>query len=130
MKPRPSSWTPSKKKKLEKMTLVGHSLGAYMSVAHALKYQTRVTRLMLLPPAGVPRDPSTTMPSKEITDNQADEAGYVLVNDVQPATKAKVEENQIGTEEAYPSSFVCCDVDFDCECYFFRPALHVLINGE
>ena len=80
------------KMKLEKMTLVGHSLGAYMSVAYALKYPTRVTRLVLLSPAGVPRDPNTTMPSREITDDQANEAGYVSVNDAQPATKAKVEE--------------------------------------
>ena len=80
------------KMKLEKMTLVGHSLGAYMSVAYALKYPTRVSRLVLLSPAGVPRDPNTTVPSREVTDDQTIEAGYVSVNDAQLATKAKVEE--------------------------------------
>ena len=146
------------------------SHGAYTSVAHALKYLMRLTRLMLLSPTSVPRDPNTTMPSKDITDNQANKAGYVSVNNTQLATKAKVKEikseqrNQGWrqgklwkvftylweegwspfqvvrsamlyspilvrkhlsrrfsgfTEEAYPSSFVCCDVDFNCECYFF-----------
>ncbi|KAI0068979.1 alpha/beta-hydrolase [Artomyces pyxidatus] len=55
---------------LEKMTLIGHSLGAYFSVAYALRYPTRVSKLVLLSPAGVPRDPDTTMPSREVTDGQ------------------------------------------------------------
>jgi cardiolipin-specific phospholipase len=79
------------KMKLEKMTLVGHSLGAYMSVAYALKYPARVSRLVLLSPAGVPGDPNTTVPSREITDDQTSD-GYVSVDDAQLATKAKVEE--------------------------------------
>ena len=54
---------------LEKMTLVGHSLGAYFSVAYALKYPARVNKLILLSPAGVPRDPNTTLPSRELTDS-------------------------------------------------------------
>jgi len=80
------------KMKLEKMTLVGHSLGAYMSVAYALKYPTRVSRLVLLSPAGVPRDPNTTTPSREITDDRASEDDYVSVDDARLATKAKIEE--------------------------------------
>lgn len=60
------------RKGLEKMTLVGHSLGAYFSVAYALRYPTRVSKLVLLSPAGVPRDPNnTTMPSRELTDEQS-----------------------------------------------------------
>ena len=55
---------------LEKMTLVGHSLGAYFSVVYALKHPTRVNRLVLLSPAGIPRDPDYTMPSRELTDEQ------------------------------------------------------------
>jgi len=80
------------KMKLDKMTLVGHSLGAYMSVAYALKYPTRVSRLVLLSPAGVTRDPDTTVPSREITDDQLSEAGYVSVDDAQLMTKASLEE--------------------------------------
>lgn len=55
---------------LERMTLVGHSLGGYLSIAYALKYPTRVTKLILLSPAGIPRDPNTTTYSREVTDSQ------------------------------------------------------------
>ncbi|KAI0742130.1 alpha/beta-hydrolase [Irpex lacteus] len=54
---------------LEKMTLIGHSLGGYLSVAYALRYPTRVSKLILLSPAGIPRDPNTTVPSREVTDS-------------------------------------------------------------
>ncbi|KAF8450742.1 Alpha/Beta hydrolase protein [Boletus edulis BED1] len=54
---------------IEKMTLVGHSLGAYFSVVYALRYPTRVHKLILLSPAGVPHNPDNlTMPSRELTD--------------------------------------------------------------
>jgi cardiolipin-specific phospholipase len=59
---------------LEKMTLVGHSLGAYFSVAYALRYPTRVNKLVLLSPAGVPRDPNGTDYAREFTDTQDDAA--------------------------------------------------------
>ncbi|KAJ7228902.1 alpha/beta-hydrolase [Mycena pura] len=55
------------KMQLEQLTLVGHSLGAYLSVAYALKYPDRVNKLILLSPAGVPRDPDqTTAPEREL----------------------------------------------------------------
>lgn len=53
---------------LSQMTLIGHSLGAYFSVVYALKYPDRVAKLILLSPAGVPRDPNYDQPSREITD--------------------------------------------------------------
>lgn len=56
---------------LERMTLIGHSLGGYLSIAYALKYPTRVNKLILLSPAGIPRDPnSTTAYAREVTDEQ------------------------------------------------------------
>ena len=33
---------------LDKMTLIGHSLGGYLSIAYALKYPTRVSKLILI----------------------------------------------------------------------------------
>jgi len=47
---------------LDKMTLGGHSLGGYISVAYCEKYPQHVERLILISPAGVPRqeeEPST-----------------------------------------------------------------------
>jgi cardiolipin-specific phospholipase len=55
---------------LEKMTLIGHSLGAYLSTVYALRYPQRVHKLILLSPAGVPRGPDTTSPSREMLDRQ------------------------------------------------------------
>jgi cardiolipin-specific phospholipase len=69
---------------LEKMTLVGHSLGAYFSVVYALKYPTRVNRLVLLSPAGVPHDPDN-MPSR-------DEQGKDGSSIAESATKAAADE--------------------------------------
>ena len=60
---------------LDRMTLIGHSLGAYLSVAYTLKYPERVTKLILLSPAGVPRGPNYTEPSRELTDHGADPDG-------------------------------------------------------
>ncbi|KDR83388.1 hypothetical protein GALMADRAFT_235493 [Galerina marginata CBS 339.88] len=53
---------------LDRMTLIGHSLGAYFSVAYALKYPQRVHKLILLSPAGVPQGPNYEEPSRELTD--------------------------------------------------------------
>lgn len=43
--------------KLDKFTMVGHSLGGYLSTAYALKYPQRVNKLILVSPVGVPKSP-------------------------------------------------------------------------
>lgn len=79
---------------LENMTLIGHSLGAYFSTVYALKYPTRVNKLVLLSPAGVPHDPNATSdPSRELTDTGATEATQDTT--VEPATESKVEEIKV-----------------------------------
>lgn len=73
---------------LEKMSLVGHSLGAYLSVVYALKYPGRVDKLILLSPAGVPRGPDDlSLPSREVTDQEATGTGAAEV-----ATQGKVDD--------------------------------------
>jgi cardiolipin-specific phospholipase len=73
---------------MEKMTLVGHSLGGYLSIAYALRYPTRVSKLILLSPAGIPRDPNnTSLPSREVTDSPV----TANADQAEPATKKKVE---------------------------------------
>ena len=44
-------------RKIEKFTLLGHSLGGYMAVAYALKYPGRLNKLILASPVGIPEDP-------------------------------------------------------------------------
>ena len=75
---------------LGKMTLIGHSLGAYFSVAYALKYPERVNKLILLSPAGVPRGPNWTDPSREITDEGTFKPGESAT--FRQATRDRVEK--------------------------------------
>ncbi|KIV97267.1 hypothetical protein PV10_01035 [Exophiala mesophila] len=48
------------KKNIDKMTLVGHSMGGYMAVCYALKYPGRLNKLILASPVGIPEDPYAT----------------------------------------------------------------------
>lgn len=79
---------------LDKMTLIGHSLGAYFSVVYALKYPDRVNRLILLSPAGVTRGPNLSQPSRELTDGGAGAptAGGKPSQQGEPATKKHVDK--------------------------------------
>ncbi|KAK5121660.1 hypothetical protein LTR85_004832 [Meristemomyces frigidus] len=45
------------KKGIDKMTLLGHSLGGYMAVCYALKYPGHLNKLILASPVGIPEDP-------------------------------------------------------------------------
>lgn len=74
---------------LDKMTLVGHSLGGYLSIAYALKFPTRVNKLILLSPAGIPRGPNTTVPSREMDSQISTES--TDADQAEPATKASVD---------------------------------------
>lgn len=47
----------AKKEKLENFTMVGHSLGGYLSTAYALRKPERVNRLILISPVGIPKSP-------------------------------------------------------------------------
>lgn len=44
-------------RKIERFTLLGHSLGGYMAVAYALKYPGHLNKLILASPVGIPEDP-------------------------------------------------------------------------
>ncbi|CAI2180319.1 6437_t:CDS:2 [Funneliformis geosporum] len=43
--------------KIDKMTLLGHSLGGYLAAVYAIKYPMHVEKLILVSPVGVPRNP-------------------------------------------------------------------------
>ncbi|KAK3899984.1 Alpha/Beta hydrolase protein [Staphylotrichum tortipilum] len=67
-------------RKIEKFTLLGHSLGGYLAVSYALKYPGRLNKLILASPVGIPEDPwavNAAMPepsestlASEFTDDQ------------------------------------------------------------
>ena len=46
-----------KERRLERFTLLGHSLGGYMAACYCLKYPGRVNKLFLVSPVGIPEDP-------------------------------------------------------------------------
>ncbi|KAL7412599.1 Alpha/Beta hydrolase protein [Mrakia frigida] len=41
----------------EKLVLIGHSLGGYLSIAYQLRFPSRVEQLLLISPAGIPTHP-------------------------------------------------------------------------
>ncbi|KAI0771944.1 alpha/beta-hydrolase [Trametes elegans] len=83
---------------LETMTLVGHSLGGYLSIAYALRHPTRVNKLILLSPAGIPHDPNSTVPSRELTDAQA--TGASEQDRPEPANSERVQDLKASQQEA------------------------------
>ncbi|KAI9197373.1 Alpha/Beta hydrolase protein [Polychytrium aggregatum] len=46
---------------IDEMTLMGHSLGGYLSTCYAIKYPKRVNKLILVSPAGVGKQPPETV---------------------------------------------------------------------
>ena len=52
---------------LEKIVLLGHSMGGYLSCRYALKYPENVERLILVSPVGVGEGSSSFDPKKAVT---------------------------------------------------------------
>ncbi|KAL2848094.1 Alpha/Beta hydrolase protein [Aspergillus pseudoustus] len=73
------------KRKIERFTLLGHSLGGYIAVNYALKYPGRINKLILASPVGIPEDPyavTAEMPPKQDQAAIAAEAAAVPPGDV------------------------------------------------
>ncbi|EAS33993.3 alpha/beta hydrolase [Coccidioides immitis RS] len=76
------------KRRIERFTLLGHSLGGYLAVAYALKYPGRLNKLILASPVGIPEDPyavnaDVPEPTSSTLANEftQDQAGGVQVGD-------------------------------------------------
>lgn len=80
------------KMNLEKMTLVGHSLGGYLSAVYALRYPQRVERLILLSPAGVPASRDTSVLGEELDQTRSLPDGIPGELEPLPATPGRVED--------------------------------------
>lgn len=50
------AWRAAQKPALDRMVLTGHSMGGYLAIAYCERYPSRVERLILLSPVGVPPD--------------------------------------------------------------------------
>jgi cardiolipin-specific phospholipase len=70
-------------RKIEKFTLLGHSMGGYMAVAYALKYPGHLNKLILASPVGIPEDPYATqadMPEQSTMESEMLQDQEEIVN--------------------------------------------------
>ncbi|KAJ5157180.1 cardiolipin-specific deacylase [Penicillium canariense] len=84
------------KRKIDRFTLLGHSLGGYMAVAYALKYPGHLNKLILASPVGIPEDPyavtadvpepSQSTLANEMTQDQRDITSSAAVPGSTPKT--------------------------------------------
>ncbi|KAI5289835.1 hypothetical protein KEM54_003108 [Ascosphaera aggregata] len=83
------------KRKIERFTLLGHSLGGYMAVAYALKYPGRLNKLILASPVGIPEDPHAVQAKMPTKDESfiPDQSNPLTQQDTQ-ATPAERKEGQ------------------------------------
>ena len=81
-------------RKIDRFTLLGHSLGGYMAVAYALKYPGHLNKLVLASPVGIPEDPHAVNaempePSEPTLTNEFSQDQ----NDTTKSSNPKVPEN-------------------------------------
>jgi pimeloyl-ACP methyl ester carboxylesterase len=79
---------------VEKMILVGHSLGGYLASAYTVRYPERVSGLILVSPAGIPRGPDykrfpTTAEIESAGGLNAIDAAEMAAEGAVPAPKAE-----------------------------------------
>lgn len=83
-----------KKRKIERFTLLGHSLGGYLAVSYSLKYPGHLKKLILASPVGVPEDPyavnaSMPEPQESTLENEfTQDQNAVTENSAVQSTKA------------------------------------------
>ncbi|ODM23910.1 hypothetical protein SI65_01500 [Aspergillus cristatus] len=74
------------KRKIDRFTLLGHSLGGYMAVAYALKYPGRLNKLILASPVGIPEDPHA------VTAEMPEPSESTLPSEVTPPLPGKLQK--------------------------------------
>ncbi|KAI8580565.1 hypothetical protein K450DRAFT_236239 [Umbelopsis ramanniana AG] len=92
-----------KAQKLEKMTLMGHSLGGYMATCYALKHPERVEKLILVSPVGLPVSPfdQTEEDKPEVAlPKEAEQLGKAMEAEV---TEREFQNSPNGTPRRIPS---------------------------
>ncbi|KAI1102346.1 alpha/beta-hydrolase [Jackrogersella minutella] len=97
-------------RKIEKFTLLGHSLGGYLGVSYALKYPGHINKLILASPVGVPEDPyavnadmpepmDSSLQDEFAVDQQTTTEGH---NSNAPATNGRGQQAEAGAPKKRP----------------------------
>ena len=63
----------------EKFVIIAHSLGGYISTEYSLRYPNRVSKLILLSPAGIPVAPKEQVSIKDIMETESTKKGKMMV---------------------------------------------------
>ncbi|WFD29369.1 hypothetical protein MSPP1_000378 [Malassezia sp. CBS 17886] len=88
------------KMEIDKMVLVGHSLGGYLSTAYALRHPERVSELILVSPVGIPEgswDVSRPMRPSAVPESDAAELQRVDSSSTTESEKNAVRVRPVGT---------------------------------
>ncbi|OCT48177.1 putative cardiolipin-specific deacylase, mitochondrial [Cladophialophora carrionii] len=94
------------KRKIDKFTLIGHSMGGYMAVCYALKYPGRLNKLILASPVGIPEDPYAThaaMPPPPEQDGDSDSSPTTGDNNNFLNARKKAEQEAQLKQKANPN---------------------------
>ncbi|KAK7418544.1 hypothetical protein QQX98_003889 [Neonectria punicea] len=98
-----------KARKIERFTLLGHSLGGYLAVSYAIKYPGHLKKLILASPVGIPEDPyavNATMPEPEESTLQSEFTQDQQATTEAASTLAKHKPAHVVIKRPLPSWFV------------------------
>lgn len=87
-----------KARKIERFTLLGHSLGGYLAVSYAIKYPGHLKKLILASPVGVPEDPYA------VNAKMPEPGESTLENEFTQDQKAVTENGETDTQQATPNN--------------------------
>ena len=88
-------------RKIERFTLLGHSLGGYMAVCYALKYPGRLNKLILASPVGIPEDPNAVA---EPLPDEGGRSGVDAEMEMDTGSDAKDNNNFLNSRTKDPSA--------------------------
>ena len=91
-------------RKIDKFTLLGHSLGGYLAVVYALKYPGHLNKLIFASPVGIPEDPYAVQIDMPDEPKESTIANEFLQDQEATSTKSKAGSDNNWTNGVKASS--------------------------